>query len=92
MRTLPYFELAESFQHLSIFHSAWLAMTNEQRAKSFVKFVKYQNQCKFQSSGDDLLTIPTTNKIAKKPGQIKRVRTTKTRTIPNKKPKLQGDC
>ena len=86
------FELAESFQHLSIFHSAWLAMTNEQRAKSFVKFVKYQNQCKFQSSGDDLLTIPTTNKIAKKPGQIKRVRTAKTRTIPNKKPKLQGDC
>ena len=67
-------------------------MTNEQRAKSFEKFVKYQNQCKFQSSGDDLLTIPTTNKIAKKPGQIKRVRTAKTRTIPNKKPKLQGDC
>ena len=41
------FELAESFQHLSIFHSAWLAMISEQRAKSFVKFFKYQNQSKF---------------------------------------------
>ena len=72
---------------------AWLAMTNEQHAKSLVKFFKYQNQSIFQSSRDDLLTIRATNKIAKQPGRIKRFRTAKTRTISNiKKPKLHGDC
>ena len=40
-------------------------MTKEQRSKSLIKIFKYQNQSKFQSAGDDLLTIPTTNKIAK---------------------------
>ena len=68
---------------------AWLAMTNEQRAKSLVIFFKYQNQSKFQSSMDDLLTITATNKIAKQL-QIKRFRTAKTRTIPNFKKKPEA--
>ena len=61
------FELVESFQHLSIFHSAWLAMTKEQRAKSFVKFFKDQNQSNFNHQRMIFRQFQQLTRLPKKP-------------------------
>lgn len=85
------FELANSSKHLFVFHTAWVAMSEQQRSKCLLKFIKHFDNSDFQISGDGNLKIPTTSKIAKKPGQIKRVRNAKTTSWPNKKTKTEKD-
>ncbi|KAK3089318.1 hypothetical protein FSP39_002697 [Pinctada imbricata] len=78
--------LASHAQHLRICHNAWLDLSDDQRNKVFRKFLKFRIQDVVESS-DGKLNIPIIARIAKKPGQVKRVRSAKTTSVP-KKPKV----
>lgn len=82
------FELASPAKHLFVPHEAWIGMSEEQRKKWMNNFFKFHPPSNTQSSTDGSLTIPSTARIAKKPGQVKRVRNAKTTSIPNKKLKI----
>lgn len=82
------YELAIQAKHLFVPHEAWVGMNEEQRKKWTLKFFKFHPQSTLQTSTDGFLTIPSTSRIAKKPGQVKRVRNAKTTSLPNKKPKI----
>ena len=80
------FQLAPTALDLKINHNTWMTMDESMRNRLLTKFFKFAPQNnKMVSSTDLTLDIPTTSKIAKKPGQVKRVRSTKTFTIQNKK-------
>ena len=75
------FELSERTRHIRVPHDIWLAMTDVQRNKLFSKFTHFWPRTDLQDSSDGRLTVPVTAKLAKKPGQVKRVRRAKTTTV-----------
>lgn len=80
-------ELADRARQLRIPHDHWTELNDEQRRKVFNKFVRFRPKSSIVESTDGLLTIPTTARLAKKPGQVKRVRNSKTSTF-GKRPKI----
>lgn len=80
-------ELSDRAKHIRVTHNLWVDLTDAQRSKFFSKFINFRPRMDFQNSSDGLLTIPATAKLAKKPGQVKRVRQTKTTTMA-KRPKV----
>ena len=80
-------ELSQRAKHLQVFNAYLLSLDNEQRRKLFNKFLRFKPKENFVESSDGVLRVPIASRLAKKPGQIKRVRNTKTFTI-NKRPKI----
>lgn len=75
------FELADRAKILRITHEFWLSMDSDRRKKFFKKFIKFRPRTNTVESSDGLLEIPTSSRLAKKPGQVKRVRNAKTLSI-----------
>ena len=82
------FELAPPARILFIPHEAWLGMNKEQRRKWLYNVFRFHLPTTSNSSTDGFLTIPTTSRITKKPGHVKRVRSAKTTTRTIKKPEI----
>lgn len=80
-------ELADRAKILRVTHEFWLSMDSDRRKKFFNKFIKFRPRVNTVESSDGLLEIPTSSRLAKKPGQVKRIRNTKTLSM-NKRPKI----
>ena len=73
------FKLCPTVQHLQVNHVKWNELSENQRKKKFVNFLRYKSKSKQTiTSKDDRLTVMVKPKLAKKPGQRKRARSAKT--------------
>ena len=70
------FELAPTAMQLRVTHNKWLEMNENERNRQFEKNLKFssnEQENKQVISTDGTLTISVTAKVAKEPGQIKKV-------------------
>ena len=75
------YELAPWMKKLKVSNVHWKQKTEEEKEQVFKKFMKGLPERKqVISSTDGLLSVPRTPKIARKPGQRKRVKNIRTRT------------
>ena len=75
------YELAPWMSKFKVQYVHWTGKSDEEKEELYQKFMKgLPRKTKTVISTDGRLTIPRTQKTAKKPGQRKRIRATKTRT------------
>ena len=75
------YELAPWMKKLKVSNIHWKQKTEEEKEQVFRKFMKgLPERKRVISSTDGLLSVPRTPKIARKPGQRKRVKNIRTRT------------
>ena len=77
------YELAPKLKHLVLPNTVWMTKNEDEKKKHFQKFLAATATKKEKTivSTDGGLEIPTTPAVARKPGQRKRVRSGRTRTI-----------
>ena len=77
------FKLAPNTQSLVVSDEIWLAMSAEQRQRRLLRLLNYKNLTDsnmiWASNAD--FKVPSVSNVAKKPGQTKRVKSCKTRSI-----------
>ncbi|XP_076030215.1 uncharacterized protein LOC143018598 [Oratosquilla oratoria] len=79
------YQLAPGYHTHKIARITWIGKSKTEKEALFMKFLKSKpKQCskkKYVTSTDGLYTIPRMPRVARKPGQTKRPRNAKTRTI-----------
>ena len=78
------YTLAEPFSRFQMPHAAWQTKTPEEKDSAFRAFLAFKPQgkrAKTVTSSNGVITMPTTPRIATKPGQRKRPRAERARTL-----------
>ena len=76
------FLLAPSFSRHSVTYIVWQAADELRRERLFMKFMKDNSQQEVPTvvtSADGTMTVPSTSRVARKPGQRTRPKATRTR-------------
>ena len=84
------YEVISKLKHLVLPNVVWTTKSEDEKKKHFEKFLSVTATKKEKTiivSTDGGLEIPVTAAVVRKPGQRKRVRSGRTRTM-NKRPKL----
>ena len=83
-RALGNHELQTEFKHFYIPQTNWVAKSSDEKDKLFQRFLKNKqfSSADIQSTADRL-TIPNVKRLARKPGQRQRPKTTAARTLPH---------
>ena len=83
-RALGNYELQTEFKHFYIPQTNWVAKSSDEKDKLFQRFLKNKqfSSAVIQSTADRL-TIPNVKRLARKPGQRQRPKTTAARTLPH---------
>ena len=77
------YELQTEFKHFYIPQTNWVAKSSDEKDKLFQRFLKNkQFSSAVIQSTDYRLTIPNVKRLARKPGQWQRLKTTAARTLP----------
>ncbi len=75
------FQIAPWMAACKVSQTNWAAKSEEEKDKLFQKFLKGvpKKEKKVKSTDGGRLEIPTTQKVARKPGQRKRIKSVRTR-------------
>ena len=77
------FELDTPFQSFYVAQSVWSAKSHDQKGRLYNRLLaSRQFSVKYIQSTDGKLEVPNVNRLARKPGQRHRPKTTAARTMP----------
>ncbi|KAK3103000.1 hypothetical protein FSP39_015680, partial [Pinctada imbricata] len=79
------FSVTGPAQCLTVSDAVWVNMTQEQRGRRLSRLLNFITPSSVIKSTDGSLTLPRVARIAKKPGQVKRVKSCKSKSAPKRR-------